>query len=74
MEVKTMQKDDKNERYVKNIYAGFTVLGGTAMGIWSFCANRFRYDEMGVIIVLGLISGFALGKICHGILGYIINK
>ncbi len=70
---KSKEKDDsiKNLKY---IYIGLAILCGSIAGIWSFSANRFRYDEMLLIIGVGMIVGVCLGVVCYNILRYIKNK
>ncbi len=70
---KSKGKEDsiKNLKY---IYIGLAILCGSIAGIWSFSANRFRHDEMLLIIGIGMIAGVCLGVVCHNILKYIRRK
>lgn len=63
-----------NTKAIKKIYTGLTFLCGTIAGIWSFSANRFRYDEMILIIGGGMIIGLCLAVVCHNILIYLKNR
>lgn len=56
---------------IKNIYIGLAVIGGSIAGVWSFAANRFRRDEIILLIVVGMLVGVCLGVVCHNILRYI---
>ena len=69
---KSKEKDDsiKNLKY---IYIGLAILCGSIAGIWSFSANRFRYDEMLLIIGVGMVVGVCLGVVCQNVLRYIKN-
>lgn len=62
---------DDNIKAMKKIYAGLAFLCGTIAGIWSFSANRFRHDEMALIIGAGMIIGLCLAVVCHNIIKYI---
>lgn len=63
---KNEQNDDV--KALKKIYIGFAILCGSIAGIWSFSANRFRFDEMLLITVVGMIIGISFGAVCHSIL------
>lgn len=67
------EKND-NIKNLKNIYIGLAILCGSIAGIWSFVANRFRFDEMLLIVGVGMIVGICLGVVCHSTLRYIKNK
>lgn len=41
----------------KSLFTGFAVLFGAIAGIWSFTANRFRFDECILIIIAGVVAG-----------------
>lgn len=68
-----MVKEDRSvdTKAMKKIYAGFIFLCGTIAGIWSFSANRFRYDEMIWMIGAGMIIGLCLAVVCDNILIYL---
>ena len=70
---KSKEKDDsiKNLKY---IYIGLAILCGSIAGIWSFSANRFRHDEMLLIIGVGMVVGICLGVVCQNVLRYIKNN
>ena len=57
---KTMKK--------RKIYTSLAFLCGTIAGIWSFSANRFRYNEMLLIIAAGMTIGLCLATVCQIIL------
>ena len=60
------EKCGDNTKSIKKIY--------TIAGIWSFSANRFRYDEMILLIGAGMIIGLCLAVVCHNILNYLRNS
>ena len=60
-----------NKKAKIKIYPGLTFLCGTIAGICAFWANRFRYDEMLLIIGAGLVIGLCLAVVCHNILKYL---
>lgn len=71
--VNIKEKDD-SVKSLKNIYIGLAIIFGSIAGVWSFSANRFRYIEMLLIIVIGMVVGVCLGVVCHNILRYIKSK
>lgn len=73
-ELQTSKEKKDNTKPLINIYIGLAILCGSIAGIWSFSANRFRYDEMLLIIGVGMVVGVCLGVVCHSILRYIKNK
>ncbi len=73
-ELPTSKEKKDNTKPLINIYIGLAILCGSLAGIWSFTANRFRYDEMLMIIGVGMVVGVCLGVVCHSILRYIKNK
>lgn len=68
------EKCGDNTKSIKKIYTGLAFLCGTIAGIWSFSANRFRYDEMILLIGAGMIIGLCLAVVCHNILKYLRNS
>ena len=60
-----------NAKAIKKIYVALAFLCGIIAGIWSFSANRFRYDEMLLIIGAGMVIGLCLAVVCHNILKYL---
>lgn len=62
---------DGNKNVIKRIYFGLAFLCGTIAGIWSFSANRFRNDEIVLIIGAGMFIGLCLAVVCHNILEYL---
>lgn len=68
------EKCGDNTKSIKKIYTGLALLCGTIAGIWSFSANRFRYDEMILLIGAGMIIGLCLAVVCHNILKYLRNS
>ena len=68
------EKCGDNTKSIKKIYTGLAFLCGTIAGIWSFSANRFRYDEMILLIGAGMIIGLCLAVVCHNILNYLRNS
>ena len=65
------EKCGDNTKAMWKIYIGFVVLCGTIAGIWSFSANRFRHDEMRLIMGAGMVAGLCLAVVCHNILKYL---
>lgn len=51
----------------KYIYIGFSILGASLGGLWSFTANRFTQFECLSIVFVGLIAGLGLGIVCQSI-------
>jgi len=70
---KSKEKDDSINN-LKYIYVGLAILCGSIAGIWSFSANRFRQDEMLLIIGVGMVVGVCLGVVCQSVLRYIKNN
>ena len=70
---KSKEKYD-SKKNLKNIYIGLAILCGSIAGVWSFSANRFRYVEILLIIVIGMVVGVCFGVVCHNILRYIKSK
>lgn len=64
---KSKEKEESTKN-LKSIYIGLAILCGSIAGIWSFTANRFRQDEMLLIIGIGMVVGVCLGVVCHNIL------
>ena len=62
------KESGSNTKKKKNIYISLAFICGTIAGIWAFSANRFRYDEMIVIIAGGLTIGLFLATLCQSIL------
>ena len=52
----------------KKIYISLAFICGTIAGIWAFSANRFRYDEMILIVAAGMTIGLFLATLCQAIL------
>ena len=52
----------------RKIYTGLAFICGTIAGIWAFSANRFRYDEMLMIVAGGMTIGLFLASVCQAIL------
>ena len=65
------EKCSDNTKAIKKIYIALALLCGIIAWIWSFSANRFRYDEMLLIIGAGIIIGLCLAVVCHNILKYL---
>ncbi|MBD5453416.1 MAG: helix-turn-helix transcriptional regulator [Lachnospiraceae bacterium] len=57
---------DKKRRI--KIYTGLAFICGTIAGIWAFSANRFRYDEILMIVAAGMTIGLFLASVCQAIL------
>lgn len=44
---------------------GMMIIWGCLAGIWAFSANRFRYDEMILIVLGGIAVGFGIGIVIY---------
>lgn len=73
-DLKHSSKEEGGGRAIIKIYAGLAFLCGTIAGIWSFSANRFRYDEMILITGAGMIIGLCLAVVCQNILKYLKSQ
>lgn len=73
-ELSTNKEHNDVMKDVKNIYIGLGIICGAIAGIWSFSANRFRIDEILLIVGIGVIIGVCLGVVCYSILRYMKNK
>ena len=62
------KESGNNTKAKKKIYISLAFLFGTIAGIWAFSANRFRYDEMVLIIAAGMTIGLSLATLCQAIL------
>lgn len=73
--IKTME-DKKNiiSKAKKSIYYGFPIFGGTLCWLYGFTANRFRKDEIFLLIIGGAIAGVALAMIISGIISLLKEK
>jgi transcriptional regulator with XRE-family HTH domain len=49
-----------NRKTTKNLYFAVVLIFATIAGIWSFTANRFRFDECFLIILAGGAIGFGV--------------
>lgn len=63
-----------NRRISKNLYLGFILIFATIAGIWSFTANRFRFDECILIILAGGVIGLGLALIIYVLSNMFANK
>ena len=52
-----------------SLYVGFAVLFGTIAGIWAYAANRFRYEEIFFIAIIGAVIGYAVALIIQTMRG-----
>ena len=52
-----------------SLYVGFAVLFGAIAGIWAYAANRFRYEEIFFIALLGAVIGYAIALIIQTMRG-----
>lgn len=50
-----------DKKTMQSLYLGFAVVCATIAGIWSFNANRFRWDECFFIVIAGAVIGCGLG-------------
>lgn len=65
-----MERKEDGEKLLKNIQAACSVFGGTVVGIWAFAANRFRYDELILLVAAGVLAGACIGVVCSSLLRY----
>lgn len=63
-----------NRKTIRTLYLGFILIFATIAGIWSFTANRFRFDECFMIILAGGAIGLGIALIIQVISGMFINK
>lgn len=63
-----------NRKTIRTLYLGFVLIFATIAGIWSFTANRFRFDECFMIILAGGAIGLGIALIIQVISGMFINK
>ena len=63
-----------NRTTIKTLYLGFALVFATIAGIWSFTANRFRWDESFMIILAGGAVGLGIALIIQVISGMFANK
>lgn len=58
-------------KLIKKIRVGLAIILGAIAGMWSYSANRFRYDEILMFIGIGALIGYCLGVVCHSVLKYL---
>ena len=58
---------DKNGKN-NYIYLGTMIVCGSIAGIWTFTANRFKLNEIVLIIICGVAIGYGIGLIIDGVL------
>jgi len=63
-----------NKKTIKTLYIAFTFVFAIIAGIWSFTANRFRYDECFMIILAGGAVGFGIALLIKTISSMFNNK
>ena len=63
-----------NRKTIKTLYLGLVSVFATIAGIWSFTANRFRFDECFVIILAGGVVGLGIALMIQVISGMFVNK
>lgn len=63
-----------NGKTSKNLYLGFVLIFATIAGIWSFTANRFRFDECVMIVLAGGAVGLGTALIIQVISNLFANK
>lgn len=62
---------NKNANFnIKNLYYALAIICGSIAGVWSFTANRFRFSEIILIVVIGMIVGVCSGVVCNTVLRY----
>lgn len=63
-----------NKKTVKTLYIAFAVVFALIAGIWSFTANRFRYEECFMIILAGGAVGLGITVLIKTINSMFSNK
>lgn len=63
-----------NKKTIKTLYIAFTFVFAIIAGIWSFTANRFRYDECFMIILAGGAVGLGIALLIKTISSMFNNK
>ena len=63
-----------NGKTSKNLYLGFVLIFATIAGIWSFTANKFRFDECVMIVLAGGAVGLGTALIIQVISNLFANK
>jgi transcriptional regulator with XRE-family HTH domain len=64
------QKGNKRgQNIMQNVYIALAIICGIIAGVWSFSANRFRYDEILMIVIAGTVVGICLGVV----ISYVLN-
>ena len=61
--------EEEKKEIGKSLYVGFAVLFGALSGIWAYTANRFRYEEIFFIALLGAVIGYAIALILQTMRG-----
>lgn len=70
-----VSKDEADEaELIKKIRIGLAIIFAAIAGVWSYSANRFRYDEILLFIGVGALVGYCLGMVYHGTLKYLKQK
>ena len=63
-----------NRITTKNLYFGFVLIFATIAGIWSFTANRFRFDECFLIILAGGAIGLGVALVTQVLNNMFVKK
>ena len=63
-----------DKKTTQSLYLGFAVVCAAIAGIWSFTANRFRWDECFFIVIASAVIGCGLGLLVQVLCGYFKNK
>lgn len=63
-----------NKKIIKTLYFVFAFVFALIAGIWSFTANRFRYDECFMIILAGGAVGLGIAVLIKTISSIFNNK
>ena len=63
-----------NKKTVKTLYIAFAFVFALIAGIWSFTANRFRYEECFMIILAGGAVGLGIAVLIKTISSMFNNK
>lgn len=63
-----------NKKTIKALYIAFAFVFALIAGIWSFTANRFRYDECFMIILAGGAVGLGIAVLIKTISSMFNNK
>lgn len=59
---------------LKKVYVSLAIICGALAGVLSFAANRFRFVEIALIVIIGVVVGVCIAALIHGVLKYVKSK